>query len=125
MNIPFIDLRRTEHQFHQALMEKFYSITLGAQFIKGSEVSTLEARLRTELQVEHAVTCVNGTDAIQLALRVVDVSEAIVNVGAKPATVDADISDGGVSFDAFANAIERIKPKAALGIHIYGCVVYG
>lgn len=136
MNIPFIDLKRTEQGFHQALMEKFHSMTLGAQFIGGAEVITLESRLKTELQVAHAVTCANGTDAIQLALRAVGVGEgdtvlvpnvtfwatfeAVVNVGAKPVTVDADISDGGVSFDAFAEAIQKIKPKAALVAHLYG-----
>lgn len=136
MNIPFIDLKRTELGFHQTLMDKFHSVTLGAQFIGGSEVVTLENRLKAELQVEHAVTCANGTDAIQLALRAVGVGmgdmvlvpnvtfwatfEAVVNVGAKPVTVDADISDGGVNFDAFAEAIQKIKPKAALVAHLYG-----
>ena len=136
MNIPFIDLKRTELGFHQALMEKFHSMTLSAQFIGGAEVATLESRLKTELQVGHAVTCANGTDAIQLALRAVGVGEgdtvlvpnvtfwatfeAVVNVGAKPVTVDADISDGGVSFDPFAEAIQKIKPKAALVAHLYG-----
>ncbi len=136
MNIPFIDLKRVEQGFHQALIEKFHSMTLEAQFIGGTEVATLEARLKTELQVAHAVTCANGTDAIQLALRAVGVGEgdmvlvpnvtfwatfeAVVNVGAKPFTVDADISDGGVSFDAFAEAIQKVKPKAALVAHLYG-----
>jgi UDP-2-acetamido-2-deoxy-ribo-hexuluronate aminotransferase len=136
LNIPFIDLKRTEQGFHQALLEKFHSMTLGAQFIGGAEVATLESRLKTELQVGHAVTCANGTDAIQLALRAVGVGEgdtvlvpnvtfwatfeAVVNVGAKPVTVDADISDGGVCFDAFAEAIQKIKPKAALVAHLYG-----
>jgi UDP-2-acetamido-2-deoxy-ribo-hexuluronate aminotransferase len=136
INIPFIDLKRTEQGFHEALMEKFHSMTLGAQFIGGAEVATLEARQKTELQVAHAVTCANGTDAIQLALRAVEVGEgdlvlvpnvtfwatfeAVVNVGAKPVTIDADLSDGGVSFDAFAQAIQKIKPKAALVAHLYG-----
>jgi UDP-2-acetamido-2-deoxy-ribo-hexuluronate aminotransferase len=133
MNIPFIDLKRTEQGFHQVLMEKFHSMTLGAHFIGGAEVETLESRLKTELQVAHAVTCANGTDAIQMALRAVGVGEgdmvlvpnvtfwatfeAVVNVGAKPITVDADMSDGGVSFDAFAQAIQKTKPKAALVAH--------
>src|SRR5690606_14186721 len=107
-----IDLKRLEPGFHAALMEKFHAMTLGAQFIGGAEVSTLESRLQAELQVAHAVTCANGTDALQLALRAVGVGEgdlvlvpnvtfwatfeAVVNVGGKPVTVDADITDGGV-----------------------------
>lgn len=136
MNVPFIDLRRYEEGFHESLMKKFHSMTLNAQFVGGSEVIGLEKRLQFELGVAYAITCANGTDAIQLALRAVGVGEgdvvlvpnvtfwatfeAVVNVGAKPVTVDADISDGGVCFDAFAQAIRESRPKAALVAHLYG-----
>ncbi len=136
MTIPFIDLKRMEPGFHDALMEKFHAMTLGSQFIGGSEVTTLETRLKEELQVAHAVSCANGTDAIQLALRAVGVGEgddvlvpnvtfwatfeAVVNVGARPITVDANVFDGGVSFEAFADAIRVTRPKAALIAHLYG-----
>lgn len=136
INVPFIDLKRFEPGFHAALMEKFHAMTLGAQFIGGAEVATLEARLQAELQVGHAVTCANGTDALQLALRAVGVGdgdvvlvpnvtfwatfEAVVNVGARPITVDADISDGGVCFASFEKAIHEARPKAALIAHLYG-----
>lgn len=111
-------------------------MTFNAQFIGGAEVSTLEARLQVELQVAHAVSCANGTDALQLALRAVGVGEgdvvlvpnvtfwatfeAVVNVGAAPVTVDADLRDGGVYFEAFEQAIRETKPKAALVAHLYG-----
>lgn len=136
MKIPFIDLKRMEQGFHDALMDKFHAMTLGSQFIGGSEVTTLETRLKEELQVAHAVSCANGTDAIQLALRAVGVGEgddvlvpnvtfwatfeAVVNVGARPITVDANMFDGGVSFEAFADAIRVTRPKAALIAHLYG-----
>ncbi|QMV66054.1 DegT/DnrJ/EryC1/StrS family aminotransferase [Pseudomonas berkeleyensis] len=136
MNVPFIDLKRLEAGFHEALMEKFHAMTLGAQFIGGAEVATLETRLQSELQVTHAISCANGTDALQLALRAVGVGagdlvlvpnvtfwatfEAVVNVGARPVTVDADLRDGGVSFEAFEQAIRNAKPKAALVAHLYG-----
>lgn len=117
-------------------MTKFHAMTLGAQFIGGSEVADLEHRLQSHLDVAHAVTCANGTDALQLALRAVGVGEgdvvlvpnltfwatfeAVVNVGARPATVDADPRDGGVSLEAFEHAIRETKPKAALVAHLYG-----
>lgn len=136
ISIPFIDLKRFEPGFHQSMMEKFHSMTAEAQFIGGAEVALLENRLREKLQVAHAVTCGNGTDALQLALRAVGVGEgdlvlipnvtfwatfeAVVNVGAKPLTVDADLSDGGVCFEAFEQAILEAKPKAAIVAHLYG-----
>jgi len=136
MNVPFIDLKRYEPGFHKALMEKFHLMTLDAQFIGGREVSDLEQRLSSLLMVEHAVACANGTDALQLALRAAGVGigdavlvpnvtfwatfEAVVNVGADPVTIDADLSDGGVSFEAFEQAIRKLQPKAALVAHLYG-----
>lgn len=117
-------------------MDKFHAMTLGAQFIGGSEVADLELRLQSYLGIAHAVSCANGTDALQLALRAIDVGEgdvvlvpnltfwatfeAVVNVGAKPATVDADLRDGGVCLESFERAIRDVKPKAALVAHLYG-----
>lgn len=111
-------------------------MTLGAQFIGGNEVTTLEQRLQDYCSVNHAISCANGTDAIQLALRAVGVGagdvvlvpnvtfwatfEAVVNVGARPATIDANLRDGGVSIEAMEQAIREIKPKAALVAHLYG-----
>ncbi|MFC3940620.1 DegT/DnrJ/EryC1/StrS family aminotransferase [Pseudomonas gingeri] len=136
INVPFIDLKRLEPGFHAALMEKFHAMTINAQFIGGAEVVALESRLQAELQVAHAVSCANGTDALQLALRAVGVGEgdvvlvpnvtfwatfeAVVNVGARPITIDADITDGGVSFAAFEQAIREASPKAAIIAHLYG-----
>lgn len=117
-------------------MGKLHTMTLGAEFIGGKEVADLELRLQSQLEVEHAVTCANGTDALQLALRAVGVGagdvvlvpnatfwatfEAVVNVGAKPVTVDADPRDGGVCVEAFEQAICEARPKAALIAHLYG-----
>lgn len=125
-----------EKGFHQALMEKFHAMTLSAQFIGGDEVATFESRLKSRLEVNHAVSCANGTDALQLALRAIGVGqgdfvlvpnvtfwatfEAVVNVAGVPVTVDADLRDGGVSFDAFVQAIREVRPKAALIAHLYG-----
>lgn len=135
-HVPFIDLKRFEPGFHQSLMDKFSSMTAGAQFIGGAEVVELETRLAAALSIKHVVTCANGTDALQLALRALGVGrgdtvlvpnvtfwatyEAVVNVGADPVTVDACLDDGGVDFDAFEQAVLGTKPKAAIIAHLYG-----
>lgn len=136
MSVPFIDLKRLEPGLHERLMEKFSAMTRGAQFIGGEEVTRLEATLQSEVQVAHAVTCANGTDALQLALRALGIGagdvvlvpdftfwatfEAVVNVGATPVTVDAEWGDGGVSFAALEQAIREARPRAVLIAHLYG-----
>lgn len=136
MEVPFIDLLRFEPDFLSRWREKVEQMSVTASFIGGDEVSTLEGRLESYVQVKHAVTCANGTDAIQLALRALGVGhgdlvvipdltfwatfEAVVNVSAKPITIDSDSKDGGVDFELFMLAIKEHNPKAAIIAHLYG-----
>jgi dTDP-4-amino-4,6-dideoxygalactose transaminase len=106
------------------------------KYVLGPEVGELEKQLAAWCGAKHAVSCANGTDALQLALRAMGVGrgdtvlvpnvtfwatfEAVVNVGADPATLDADLSDGGVSLQALEEAIECLQPKAAVIAHLYG-----
>ena len=136
MQVPFIDLKRYEPGFHARLTEKIRVITAEALFIGGEEVSELEQRLRDTISVRHVITCANGTDALQLSLRALGVGngdvvlvpnvtfwatfEAVVNVGANPVTLDADLSDGGIALAALEEAIAVTRPKAAIIAHLYG-----
>ncbi|ABR91601.1 DegT/DnrJ/EryC1/StrS aminotransferase family enzyme [Janthinobacterium sp. Marseille] len=136
MKVPFIDITRFEAGFKQRWLAKVEAMSSGAQFIGGIEVETLEKRLVETLGVSYAVGCANGTDALQLALRALGVGagdtvlvpnatfwatfEAVVNVGASPATVDVNIADGGVDLNAFEQALVEAKPKAAMIVHLYG-----
>lgn len=134
--VPFIDLKRFEDGFLERWSAKVASMTTKAEFIGGNEVTTLEKRLSEFVQVAHTISCANGTDAIQLALRAIGVGggdlvlvpnmtfwatfEAVVNVGASPVTLDIDITDGGIDLAALTEAIAKYKPKAAVIAHLYG-----
>lgn len=136
MAVPFIDLKRFEDDFLDRWNKKVAKLSENASFIGGDEVERLEETLTRWTENKFAVTCGNGTDAIQLALRALDVGkndlvlvpnmtfwatfEAIVNVGATPVTVDSDLNDGGIDLDAFVKAVEQLQPKAAVIAHLYG-----
>ncbi|NIJ19291.1 dTDP-4-amino-4,6-dideoxygalactose transaminase [Sphingomonas naasensis] len=136
MKVPFIDISRWEPGFQQRWTEKVGAMSGAAQFIGGPEVAALEARLCETLGVGYAIGCANGTDAIQLGLRALDVGagdvvlvpnatfwatfEAVVNVGATPVTVDISLADGGLDLSALEQAIARERPKAAIAVHLYG-----
>jgi dTDP-4-amino-4,6-dideoxygalactose transaminase len=136
MAVPFIDLKRFEPDFLARWAERCAHLTQTTQFVGGPIVASLEAKLRAATETEHAIGCANGTDAIQLALRALGVGpgdvvlipdatfwatfEAVVNVGAKPVTVDVSLSDLQMDFDLFAEAVETYKPKAAILVHLYG-----
>lgn len=136
MTVPFIDLKRFEDGFLESWEEKVSKISKAASFIGGQEVELLESKLACDTESKFAVTCANGTDAIQLALRAVDIGvgdivlvpnmtfwatfEAVVNVGAIPLTVDSEKKDGGVDINSFFEAVEKFRPKAAVIAHLYG-----
>lgn len=136
MTVPFIDLKRFEHDFLGRWTAKVAAMSAKAEFIGGPEVATLEKRLSETLGIGYTVSCANGTDALQLALRAFGVGsgdavlvpnatfwatfEAVVNVGASPVTVDVSLADGGVDFVAFEQALIEAKPKAAILAHLYG-----
>jgi UDP-2-acetamido-2-deoxy-ribo-hexuluronate aminotransferase len=134
--VPFIDLKRFEDGFLERWSSKVARMTRNAEFIGGPEISNLETRLCEITQTKYAVSCANGTDAIQLALRSINVEqgdlvlipnatfwatfEAVVNVGAKPVTVDIDYTDGGIDVNALSESIAKFKPRAAVIAHLYG-----
>ncbi len=136
MKVPFIDLKRHEPTFIERWLAKVDAMTRDAQFIGGSEVAALESRLAKRLGVEHAISCANGTDALQLALRALGIGqgdlvlvpnatfwasfEAVVNVGAAPATVDISLRDGALDIESLRAAFARTSPKAVMLVHLYG-----
>jgi UDP-2-acetamido-2-deoxy-ribo-hexuluronate aminotransferase len=136
MSVPFIDLKRFEYDFLNNVTERITRVVTQAQYVGGAEVDELEGQIGSFLEVNHVVTCANGTDALQIALRAVGIKpgdlvlipnltfwatfEAVVNVGGIPVTVDADYLDGGVCLNSFEDAARSIKPKAAVIAHLYG-----
>lgn len=136
MTVPFIDLKRFEPDFMDRWMDRVRDITLGTRFVGGPDVARIEARLAEAAQAPAVVACANGTDALQLALRAVGVGpgdvvvipdatfwatfEAVVNVGARPVTVDIDPTDLQMDYDGFVEAVDAYRPKAAILVHLYG-----
>jgi len=136
MPVPFIDLRRFEPDFLDRWAAKCAEITKATAFVGGPEVQRLEQDLAAESGAVEVAGCANGTDALQLALRAVNVGpgdivlvpdatfwatfEAVVNVGARPVTVDICMDDLQMDFELFTQAVEKHRPKAAILVHLYG-----
>lgn len=136
MAVPFIDLRRFEPGFLERWAEICHENTVATRFVGGPEVAACERDLARHTGAAHVVGCANGTDALQLALRALDIGpgdkvllpdatfwatfEAVVNVGARPVTVDIDDTDLQMDFDLFQRAVERHRPRAAILVHLYG-----
>ena len=136
MAVPFIDLKRIEAGFLERWQAKLAELSAQMQFIGGAEVEKLEGSLIEDCQSKFAISCANGTDALQIALRAAGIGpgdlvllpdftfwasfEAIVNVGALPITIDIDPEDLQMDYELFRQAFTKYKPKAAILVHLYG-----
>ncbi|MDX1972009.1 MAG: DegT/DnrJ/EryC1/StrS family aminotransferase [Candidatus Sumerlaeia bacterium] len=136
MAVPFIDLKRFEPDFLPRWFQKVEEVTRNTAFVGGPYVVSLEKRLAEWTGAHACVACANGTDALQLGLRALGVGdvdlvlipdatfwatfEAVVNVGARPVTVDIDMTDLQMDFSLFQEAVRKYRPKAAILVHLYG-----
>jgi dTDP-4-amino-4,6-dideoxygalactose transaminase len=136
MPVPFIDLKRFESGFVDAWLAKVADVTSRTAWVGGPDIVAFEEALVRETGAVAAVGCANGTDALQLALRAAGVGpgdevlipdatfwatfEAVVNVGARPVTVDIDPDDLQMDFELFSRALDERRPKAAILVHLYG-----
>jgi len=134
--VPFIDLSRFEPGFSEGFLTGVRTLVEKTQFVGGPQIELCEKALAAHEGVTHAVGCANGTDALQLVLRAADVGpgdivlvpdmtfwatfEAVVNVGARPATVDVDRETLHWNARLFEEAVLKFKPKAAMLVHLYG-----
>src|SRR5689334_19036370 len=102
--IAFADLAAQQARIQPRLSAAIARVLAHGHYILGPEVHAFEQKLAEFAGVKHAVTCANGTDALLLALRVLDVrpgeavlvpsftfaatAEVVPWVGAVPVFVD-------------------------------------
>lgn len=135
--IPFLDLSQIPLDLKIALKEKFSQMLDKGVFSGGEEVELLERSLQEHLSISHALACSNGTDALELALRALDVgygdevivpaltwvstAEAVSIVGAKPVFIDTDQS--GLMDLNLLESKKNSRTKAIIPVHLYGRMV--
>jgi UDP-2-acetamido-2-deoxy-ribo-hexuluronate aminotransferase len=140
MDVPFIDLGPVVELVSKASSRQtsapftFLDVLKRHEFIGKESVTKLEARLREQLGVKHAVVVANGTDALVLALRARGVGkghivavpnltfwatyEAVVTVGATPMLFDVDEDDLQLSFEQLTSSKRLVK--AVVLVHLFG-----
>lgn len=137
-NVPLVPVSDTKRQYHtlrQELDAAIHRVLDRSWFILGAEVAAFEAEFAAYLEVAQAIGVGNGTDAIELALRALDIGPgdevivpaltaaftalAISRAGATP--VFADVEPRTANLDPTA-VTARITPrtKAIVPVHLYG-----
>lgn len=133
--IPFVSLMSNygdvKSELDAALLEVFDS----GHWVGGKCVSDFENAFSDYLGVNHCISCANGSDALELALKALDIgmgdevlvpavswvatAAAVSNVGAIPVFVDIIHSEYTMDVSQIQDFITS-RTKAVIPVHLYG-----
>jgi dTDP-4-amino-4,6-dideoxygalactose transaminase len=135
MAVPLLDLKAQHATIRDSVMNAMTRVIDEQAFILGEPVERLEREVATLSHTTHAVGCANGTDAILLALRALDIGRgdevlttpftffatagAVHNVGARPVFADIDPDTFNISTAALSAAIKPAT-KAVIAVDLFG-----
>ena len=135
--IPFLDLADFPADLKLELQAKFSQMLDKGIFSGGEEVVGLENELKAYLKAPYFIACSNGTDALEIALRAlnlgqgdevivpamtwVSTAEAVQLVAATPVFAEID-ANGLLDLDKLPKYLSP-KTKAIIPVHLYGKMV--
>lgn len=135
MTVPLLDLKAQHDTIRDDVLAAAMSVIDGQTFILGEPVAELEREVAALSGTRYAVGCANGTDALLLALRALEVGRddevittpftffatagAIHNVGARPVFVDIEPSTFNIDPAAVAAAVTP-RSKAVIAVDLFG-----
>ena len=68
-NIPFVDLKAQHDYLKTEIENAFNNVINNSSFIRGKEVREFENSFSSKLKINNCISCANGTDAIYIALK--------------------------------------------------------
>jgi len=137
MAVPLLDLKAQHATIRDDVVSAIMPVVDGQTFILGEPVERLEREVAQLSNTKHAIGCANGTDAILLALRALDVGRgdavvttpftffatagAVHNVGARPVFADIEPGTFNLSIEAAAETVRRTpEAKAVIAVDLFG-----
>lgn len=135
MAVPLLDLGAQHATIRDETVAAVLRIVDAQTFILGDAVLELERAVAALSHTKHAIGCANGTDAILLAMRALDIGRGdevittpftffatagtIHNVGATPVFVDIEPKTFNIRPDAAA-AARTSRSKAVIPVDLFG-----
>jgi len=140
--MQFIDLAAQYKHLKHRIDKRIHEVLDHGQYIMGKEVFELEERLADYVGVKHCISCANGTDALTLAMMVLDIkagdavfcptftffatAETIAYQHATPVFVDSDEDTFNICPRDLEAQIQRViaegqlRPKAIIAVDLFG-----
>lgn len=135
MMIPFVDLKAQYNSIKEEIDSAIQNVINESAFIKGKYVQQFEEQFAAAYGTRHVVSCANGTDAIFIALKAMDIgpgdevittalswistSETITQTGAKVVFVDIEPHYYTIDTSKIEEKITD-RTKAIIPVHLYG-----
>ena len=135
MAVPLLDLKAQHATIRDSVMNAMMKVIDNQSFILGEPVERLEREVAQLSHTTHAIGCANGTDAIVLSLRALDIGRgdevlttsftffatagAVHNVGARPVFADIDPDTFNLSGEAIAESVTPAT-KAVIAVDLFG-----
>ena len=135
MPVPLLDLKAQHATIRDEVVTSVMRVIDDQAFILGAPVVALEQAVASLSRTKFAIGCANGTDAILLAMRALDIGPGdevvtspftffatagtIHNVGAKPVFVDIDPKTYNIRPDLAAAAVTS-RTKAVIPVDLFG-----
>ncbi len=135
MPVPLLDLRAQHARIREEVLPGLLQLIEDQLFILGEPVERLEQQIAELSSTRFAIGCANGTDALLLAFRALDIGRGdevvttpftffatagtIHNVGAMPVFVDIDERTYNIDSEAAAVAVTS-RTKAIVPVDLFG-----
>jgi dTDP-4-amino-4,6-dideoxygalactose transaminase len=133
--IALVDLKLQNEEVADEVSEGWSRVLARSDFIDGEAVEGFEREFARFSKLSHCIGVANGTDALELALRSLEIgpgdevvvpantfiatAEAVMRTGARPVIVDADPRFHLIDPTCVADAIGP-RTKAVIPVHLYG-----
>ena len=140
--MEFRDLKQQYQVLKTDIDQAMTDVATSGAFIMGSPVKELEKELAEYVGVKHCLTCANGTDALTLALKALNIgkgdavfvpdftffasAEVVSLEGATPIFVDVDPYTFNIDCKSLEEAISAVRddmtmrPKAVIAVDLFG-----
>ena len=135
--IKFLDLYKQDKKLHKSILKEINNLFKKGDYILGSKVEVFEKNFAKFCGTKYAIGCANGTDALTLALKSLDLPKnseviipamtycstafSVIEANLKPILVDTDKLSPNISVHELKKKI-TIKTKVILPVHLYGSV---
>ena len=134
MKVPFNDLSRIHEPIIKSSLSEFEKIVKKSAFVLNEDIKKFETQYATFTNQKYSVSCANGTDALEIILRGLDIKSgdevilpantfiatalAVSRAGATPIFIDNN-SHYLIDVDMVQKKIGK-KTKAIIAVNLYG-----